>query len=108
MALEEASGGIDCTRWTDKEEGFVVVGYYIGDGISAAKNNLHFYFDENDEKKSVLSSIQLQTKFSKVPKGAYFELVHLGMKPNPKPGGKDFRDFDLKFDKDNIHPSFRG
>lgn len=106
MALEEASGGVECIRWTDKEEGFLVIGHYAGDGVSAAKNNLHFFLDESGEKKSVLSSVQLQTKFSKVPKGAYFELVHLGMKPNPN-GGKDFRDFDLKFDKDRIHPSFK-
>jgi hypothetical protein len=106
MVLEEASGGTDCVRWSDKEEGFLIVGYYAGDGTSASKNPLHFYIDENEERKSFLGGVQLQNKFNKVPKGAYFELVHLGMKPNPN-GGKDFRDFDLKFDKENIHPSFK-
>lgn len=106
MVLEEASGGIDCIRWSDKEEGFLVMGHYVKDGVSASKNPLHFFLDENGEEKTLLGSVQLKNKFSKVPQGAYFELVYLGMKPNPN-GGKDFHDFDLKFDKENIHPKYK-
>lgn len=108
MVLEEVNGGIECIRWSDKEVGFTVVGHYAGDGVSAAKNDLHYYLDENSVKKSFLSGVNLKPKFAKAPcLGVYFVVVHLGMKPNPN-GGKDFRDFDVRFDRDNIHPSFKG